>query len=207
MLQLWSSDGCPYAQRSRALLALREVPFELKTIDLKNKPPEFLALSPTGRVPLLVDGPHKLYESYVIGEYLRELSGWEEGLSVSPYQRARERLAMLQFDNVISPIFWASLKARGALDEKQQQALHRELDELERTVTDADARVSLLGLHVVVHVIRWHWLGEATPIPAMLEARPVLKSWLDELAALPCVQSTLPEREETVETLRRMAGL
>lgn len=207
MIELYSADGCPYAQRARALLALRHVPFELHTIDLANKPPEFLKLSPTGRVPLLVNGDALLYESYVINEYLNELTGWQEGLSKDTYQRARERLAMLQFDNVVSPLAWKSLMAKGVLDDAQKKTIERELSELELTVSNADSAVNLLGLHVITHVIRWQWLGEWTSLPQAFAKRPVLQSWLDELAALPAVVSTLPDRDETVAVMRRMAGL
>lgn len=207
MIQLYSSDGCPYAQRARALLALREVPFELVTIDLKNKPASFLALSPTGRVPLLVDGERKLYESYVINEYLSDVTGWDEGLSSDPYQRARERLAMLQFDNVVVPLAWKAMGANGAVDEAGRKTLERELDELEKTVLGADARVNLLGLHVVTHVVRWIWMEELTPVPAAIARRNALDRWINELVRLPAVQTTLSARDETVATMRKMAGL
>lgn len=207
MIELYSADGCPYAQRARVLLALREVPFELHTIDLSNKPPEFLKLSPTGRVPMLVNEGAKLYESSVINEYLRELTDWKEGLSADVYQRARERLAMLQFDNVLVPLAWASLRAKGVLDEARKKTIERELAELERTVSNADARVNLLGLHVITHVIRWRWLDDRTSFPEAFAKRPALQSWLDELAALPAVASTLPDRDETVAVMRKMAGL
>lgn len=207
MLELYSADGCPYAQRARALLALRGVPFTLQTIDLKSKPARFLELSPTGRVPMLLDGEDKLYESYVINEYLAEKTGWEEALSADVYQRARERLAMLQFDNVIVPIAWASMRVEGKLTDTQRQTVERELEELERTVLRADARVNLLGLHVITHVIRWQWMEDVCPLPGILAKRPALQSWLDELAALPAVASTLPEREATVKALRKLVGL
>lgn len=207
MLELYSADGCPYAQRSRALLALRNVPYELHTIDLANKPKAFLDLSPTGRVPMLLDEGRVLYESYVIGEYLREKTGWQEGLSGDFFQRARERLAMLQFDNVVLPALWQALRAKGALEEARRRTLERELDELERTQAAADARVNLLALHVVTHVVRFRWLGDLTPAPELLRARPALEAWLAEIAALPAVRSTLPDEAATVATMRRMAGL
>lgn len=206
MLTLYALDGCPYAQRSRAQLTHRAIAFDLRLIDPRNKPADFLALSPTGRVPLLVDDDATLYESAIINEYLREKFEWTDGLSRGVYQRARERLAMAQFDSVIVPAFWASLKAGGALDEQKRKAVERELEELEKTAEAADARVNLLGLHVITHVIRWRWLGDATPFPALLAARPVLTKWLDELAALPAIESTLPDREKTVAMIHNLVG-
>jgi glutathione S-transferase len=204
MLQLFSADGCPYAQRTRALLTYIDQPFELRTIDLKNKPPEFLALSPTGKVPMLLDGDGKLYESYVINEYLADRNGWAHAFSKQPFQKARERLAMAQFDNVVVPVFWDALKK--TLTDQRRLAAERELDELARTVAAADEPVNLVAFHVVTHVVRWRWLGDWTPFPALLEARPSLSAWLDKVAALPAVQSTLPDRDATVALMKHLAA-
>ncbi len=51
--------------------------FEFRPVDLKNKPDWFLALSPRGKVPVLVvpNGPGRttaVFESNVIDEYLDE---------------------------------------------------------------------------------------------------------------------------------------
>ena len=61
----------------RALWLLREldVDFELVTVDLtkgEHKKPEFLAVNPAGKVPVLVDGDLVLTESVAIVLYLAE---------------------------------------------------------------------------------------------------------------------------------------
>src|SRR4030095_8355757 len=71
------------------------IDFERIDIDLANKPDWFLAMSPTGKVPLLEvtdeNGEvHILFESAVIAEYLDEISG-EPLLPADPLRRARER--------------------------------------------------------------------------------------------------------------------
>ncbi len=206
-MDLYAAPGCPFAQRSRAILGHLEVPFDHRVVDLRNKSPEFLALSPTGRVPLLLDGEAKLYESSIINEYLAERTGWSAAFSKDTYQRARERLAMLQFDTVLIPAFFGSLKARGALDDAQRANLERELDELERTALAADSRVNLLAFHVATHFVRWQWMAELTPLPALVAARPKLAAWLNELAAHPAITSTLPEKDATIALLRKLAKL
>ena len=45
---------CPYVQRAAIVLAEKGVTFERVNIDLANKPDWFLALSPLGKVPLLI---------------------------------------------------------------------------------------------------------------------------------------------------------
>jgi len=53
-LQLVSHPFCPYVHRAAIMLREKNVPFERTYIDLKNKPDWFLAISPRGKVPVLV---------------------------------------------------------------------------------------------------------------------------------------------------------
>jgi glutathione S-transferase len=73
MLQLYSFELCPFAHRVRLALAEKGVAAEPIEIDLKNKPASFVRISPHGRVPLLLHGEAKLWESAIINEYLDEV--------------------------------------------------------------------------------------------------------------------------------------
>src|SRR5215211_4281799 len=50
----------------------KRVDFEVREVDLSNKSEEFLAASPTGKVPVVVMDGDSLYESNVINQYLEE---------------------------------------------------------------------------------------------------------------------------------------
>jgi len=94
-LRLISHKLCPYVQRAAIVAAEKHIDLERIDIDLANKPDWFLALSPTGKVPVLevVDDAgkvHVLFESAVIAEYLDEISG-SALLPSDPLQRARTR--------------------------------------------------------------------------------------------------------------------
>ena len=54
MLKIISFKICPFVQRVTALLEAKGVPYQVDYISLSDKPDWFLALSPTGKVPLLV---------------------------------------------------------------------------------------------------------------------------------------------------------
>ena len=95
-LRLISHKLCPYVQRAVIVATEKKIPFERIDIDLANKPDWFLALSPTGKVPLLeVEGEdargHVIFESAVIAEYLDEIGDGERLLSSDPLERSRER--------------------------------------------------------------------------------------------------------------------
>lgn len=95
-LRLISHKLCPYVQRAVIVATEKGIAFERVDIDLADKPDWFLAISPTGKVPLLEvteeDGStHILFESAVIAEYLDEIGGGGRLLPADPLRRARER--------------------------------------------------------------------------------------------------------------------
>jgi glutathione S-transferase len=51
---LYSFRRCPYAMRARLAMAVCGLKYELREVSLKSKPPEMLAASPKGTVPVLV---------------------------------------------------------------------------------------------------------------------------------------------------------
>ena len=54
MTVLYSFRRCPYAMRARLALAASDVEVRVREIILREKPPEMLAASPKGTVPVLV---------------------------------------------------------------------------------------------------------------------------------------------------------
>jgi len=75
MIKLYDFKSSPNCQRVKVVLAEKNLPYEIIPIDLskkEQKTPEFLKLSPYGKVPALADGDTVLYESCVINEYLNE---------------------------------------------------------------------------------------------------------------------------------------
>lgn len=60
---LYSFRRCPYAMRARLAVASAGITCELREIVLRDKAPEFLATSPKGTVPVLIDGDLIIEES------------------------------------------------------------------------------------------------------------------------------------------------
>ena len=72
---LYYGSGSPYAWRVQLALEHKALPYERKVLSFSagdTRKPEFLALNPRHRVPVLVDGDFVLYESNAIVEYLDE---------------------------------------------------------------------------------------------------------------------------------------
>jgi glutathione S-transferase len=99
-LELVSHTLCPYVHRAAAMMHEKGVPFERRYIDLKAKPDWFLAISPRGKVPvLLVDG-RPLFESQAIIEFIDETHP-PSLLGTDPFERARQR-AWVEMANDLS---------------------------------------------------------------------------------------------------------
>ena len=60
--RLYTYRRCPYAIRSRLALYQAKIDYESIEISFKDKPIDFLALSPKGTVPVLVDNNGKVIE-------------------------------------------------------------------------------------------------------------------------------------------------
>lgn len=74
-ITLYSFPLSGNAHRIELALSLLGLPFTLKNVDLKNgeqRSPEFLALNPAAKVPVLADGDVVLAESTAILTYLAE---------------------------------------------------------------------------------------------------------------------------------------
>ena len=93
-IKIYSSARCPYAQRTRMLMIEKEIPFELTEVDLRSKPDWFLAISPYGKVPVIVDDGQTIYESAIINEYLDEKYISIPMMPEEPVERAKARIWM-----------------------------------------------------------------------------------------------------------------
>ncbi len=200
-MRLFFSSGCPYAQRTRALLAVLQQPFDSEEVDLANKSPAFLALSPTGAVPLLEDGDFVLFESAVVNEYLAEKYAWADAFPPGARARAQHRLAMKRFDDVVAPLFFRSLRDATAPD--AHPTWRREVDYLGARLADAHPR-SLLGLHLATFWQRMTWVRPDAQVVQALRAAG--GDFLDAAAAQPELLATAPDRETTVRELLKRFG-
>ncbi|KAA3612402.1 MAG: glutathione S-transferase family protein [Planctomycetota bacterium] len=206
-LRLYAADVCPFAQRTRALLEHLEVDYDLHTVDLENRDPEFMRLSPTGKVPLLVHGDRVLYESSIINEYLAEAIGWPAAFPSDSYRRAGHRLAMQQWDAVIAPAFYRSAREPEWVNEAHRAPVDAELSFLEKTIQQDDLdHPCLLSFHCAPHWARMDWLREWSPLADWIDRFESLRAWLDRARALPEIQSTLPDRQSTQDRYRRRYG-
>src|ERR1700731_1292235 len=95
----------PMSTAARTTWAIEElgVPCERVRVDFQKKEtrtPQFLAMNPNGRVPLLVVDGKPIFESTAILLYLAETYGVDKGLYAKPGLDRAEQLKWIVWANV-----------------------------------------------------------------------------------------------------------
>jgi glutathione S-transferase len=107
MLKLYDYSESPYCQKTRIVLAEKDLSFEIVPVDLKageQKRPEFLKLNPFGKVPVLIDDEMIIYDSTIINEYLEDEYPHPPLLPADSSARARVRSFEDYADNAFIPV-------------------------------------------------------------------------------------------------------
>jgi RNA polymerase-associated protein len=90
MMVLYSGTTCPFSHRCRFVLFEKGMDFEIRDVDLYNKPEDINVMNPYGQVIL--------YESNIINEYIDERFPHPQLMPGDPVDRARVRLFLLNFE-------------------------------------------------------------------------------------------------------------
>jgi len=146
-IELFSARVCPFAHRTRLVLAEKGLDFELTEIDFKDKPKRFLEISRYGKVPAIVHDGNEVYESAIINEYLEEVFPDPPLMPRDPGLRAQVRMWIDYCDDHFLDDLYGAIRNQDAAEHgelKAKVAAHL------RTLEDALARLSGAGPY---------WLG------------------------------------------------
>jgi glutathione S-transferase len=96
LYHLWLS---PFSRKVRLVLAEKNLTFHMEVEQTWERRREFLALNPTGEVPVLVELDNTvLADSMAICEYLEEQTPEPNLIGMRPYDRAEVRRLVAWFD-------------------------------------------------------------------------------------------------------------
>jgi glutathione S-transferase len=194
-LKLYTFKLCPFAHRVRIALAEKKLKAEHIEIDLKNKPADFLEISPTGRVPLLMHNGFKLWESAVILEYLDEAFPL---IPLMPKDAKDRAIARLWIDFANSRLYAATHQLIFSKDEATRSRLVSEMIEgvryLERQCSGKqnDGPYLLGRIFTLADVALFPWFEQVATLERFSafkmprECSAVLK-WRDTVAMRPAV--------------------
>lgn len=190
-LKLVSHNLCPYVQRSRIVLEEKAVPHELEFIDLAAKPDWFLAISPLGKVPVLLVDEQPLFESAVIVEYLDEVTPGSLH-PAEPIERARHRSWIAFASSTLDNIAGLYNAADEAGWQRQRRQLIDKFRHLDGALTGgpffAGAAFSLVDA-AFAPVFRYFEVFEKFGRFGFFEGTPAVRAWRAALAARPSVRA------------------
>lgn len=98
MMILYSGITCPFSQRCRFVLYEKGMDFEIKDVDVFNKPEDLAVMNPYNQVPVLVERDLILHESSIINEYIDERFPHPQLMPTDPIMRGRGRLVLFRLE-------------------------------------------------------------------------------------------------------------
>jgi glutathione S-transferase len=196
-LRLYTFGLCPYAHRVRLALAEKSLKADQIEIDLKNKPAEFLDISPHGRVPLLIHDGFRVWESAIILEYLEEAFPRHPLMPADPAARAEARLWIEFANNRLFAATHALIFTTDAAARRQRVAeMEESIRFLEReAMGKPKRRPYLLGEDLTLaDIALYPWFEQVATLQRFSEFRmPAeckgVRAWQAAVAARPATRS------------------
>lgn len=190
-LTLISHPLCPFVQRAAIILLEKGIEFARINVDLSDKPDWFLALSPTGKVPLLKVPQANaddaiLFESVVICEYLNETQGVAPMYPADALPRAQQR-AWIEFATPTFADGWQFLHARDSSTADAKRTAFRErLGKLEAAMGEgpffAGAAFGMVDA-VYAPLFRYFGIIDAKVAHQIFDGLPRISKWRTALEA------------------------
>lgn len=210
-LTLVSFDACPFVQRAAMLLQEQGRTYEINYVDLRNKPEWFLAISPSGKVPVLKVDDTPLFESAVILEYLDETAEQGQLLPKDPVARAQQRMWVSYVSNVMGK----GWQVQAAKDEDSARAVVGELREQFATLAKqlpedgplwGGNTLSMVDVAIAPILQRLTWAESLEPTLGVFDGLDRIKAWRDALLARPSMTASIvPDLEQ--RSARMLHGL
>ena len=187
------SAATPNGYKVSVALEEMGLAYDVVKIDLmqgEQKTPEFLALSPNGRVPALVDDGFAIFESGAILLYLAEKTGLFMPGDVHGKSRVIQWL-MFQMGGVGPMMGQANVFFR-YFPEKIPAAIARYQGEVRRLFTVMDSQLAeheyLAGDYSIADMANWCWVRTAKWSGVETEGLPHLQRWKAAIAERPAAQ-------------------
>jgi glutathione S-transferase len=190
------APGSPYAWRAWLALEHKGIPYHHKLLSFDAshlKTPEYAALNPRQRVPVLVDDDFALYESAAIVEHIEDR--WPNGpalLAHEPRKRAIQRRMVHEADQYF-PDFGRRLSSNAAGEDTLKDLRKKAHWESAASGDYLAGELSAVDLTVFPFVaLLLRLAGRRADFARDDIIGPGLAAWIDRMRTLPIVQRTWP---------------
>ncbi|CAK0896974.1 unnamed protein product, partial [Prorocentrum cordatum] len=193
-----SASWCPYCQKVWILLEEKQIPYNVKRVNMNcygDKPPDFLAMQPSGQIPAAIINGAVLRSSDQIIQTLLRMPGasQEADDALDPFDRP-ESNALLSLDRTLGSgwLDWVRGGGNGARFMDGLQRLEEALSEDESGPYFLGERFSLIDIMYTPYFERAvaslaYYLGFNIRDS---ERYPAINRWLDALDTRPSIQAS-----------------
>jgi glutathione S-transferase len=213
MLDLYTA-ATPNGHKISIALEELGLPYTVHAIDLlagEQKHPEFLAMNPNGRIPVLVDrgaDGFAIFESGAILIYLAEKTG--KLMPADPKARSVV-LQWLMFQmSAIGPMMGQANVFFRYFPEKLEPAIKRYQNESRRLFEVLEVRLGqvpwLAGEYSIADIANWAWVRTHAWSGVSVDGLPNLQNWMEAMAERPACQRGVlipPPREQPADERAR----
>ncbi len=193
MIELYTHNT-PNGYKISICLEELELPYTVKVVDVREGEqfkPEFLALNPNAKVPVIIDqdNEHIVFESCAILLYLAEKTG---RLLPKEEKAKSEAIQWLFFQAAsIGPMLGQRAHFSFFAPEKIPYAIERYTKETERLFGVLEERLEerkfICDEYSIVDIAHFGWFYRAKRMGFGFEQFPNIAAWLDRLLARPAV--------------------
>ncbi|KAL5721841.1 valine--tRNA ligase [Ranunculus cassubicifolius] len=176
---------CPFTQRVLLTLEEKHLPYDMKLVDLRNKPEWFLKINPEGKVPVVKFNETWVADSDVITQTLEDK--YPEPSLVSPPEKA-------SIGSKIFPTFVGFLKSKDPKDGTEMALLYELTslnDYLKENISAPDLSLAPKLYHMEIalgYFKKWS-------VPDTL---PTVKSYMETVFARESFVNTKPFNEDVI---------
>jgi RNA polymerase-associated protein len=197
MMTLYSGSTDPYSHRCRIVLFEKDMDFEVIDVDMHNKPEEIASISPSGKMPVLVERDLVLTESNIINEYIDERFPHPQLMPPDPVMRARARLVLFNFEHDLFTHVNTLEHSLSKASDKARQEIRDSLSQLTPILTKQKYLMNdeFSMLDVAIAPLLWRLEHYGIELPKV--AAPVLK-YRERLFSRPAFISALTPTEKAL---------
>lgn len=215
MITVYGAALSPFVRKVRVCLAEKGLEYKHIHVDPNRKPDDFHALSPLGRIPVLVDGEHQLADSGVICQYLERQYPTTALYPLAPYPYAQtlwfEKFADYELaplctfaifrNRIVLPLIGKACdeeKVAHARDSKLPPLLDYLESQLRPDSPLNGETFSVADIAVASQFINMQHGGECADDTRW----PVLCSWINTVCQRPSFQEVLAQEQAVVDKIR-----
>ncbi len=204
-MKLYYFPPSPNSRKAHAVALHLQMPVELELVDLQQgqqRTAEFLALNPTGRIPLLQDGDFALWESTAIMQYLASQVAtplWPDDAQQRADIMRWQSWQLAHWSRGCQPIqFERFVKKVLGLGDPDPQVLERSIATFHQEATVLDAHLAGKD-YLVNNTLTLADFSVASDLTYAaiaqfpLEKYDHIRAWYDRIEALPAWQQTAPQ--------------